>query len=138
FSKPIVSETLSLLARSAGAFTSTTHWAGIHGHHFFLPERKFGLLVLTNGPTKSTRLRSISFGARAIWLGEAAPASPAPAIQAAPLSEIQAAELIGVYRNEYVIRLEWREGSLRFFDEGTSYRKPTEWIAVNRVSDTRF
>jgi CubicO group peptidase (beta-lactamase class C family) len=138
FSKPLVSEILSLLARRSGAFTATTHWAGIAGHHFFLPEKNFGLLIFTNGPSKSTLLRSISYGARAIWLGEAAPASPAPAVQAAPLSEIQAAELTGVYRNEYVIRLEWREGSLRFFDEGTSYRKPTEWIAVNRVSDTRF
>jgi hypothetical protein len=43
-----------------------------------------------------------------------------------------------VYRNEYVIRLEWREGSLKFFDEGTSYRKPSDWIAVNRVSDTQY
>src|SRR5882724_10254732 len=138
FSKPLVSETLSLLARRSGAFTSTTHWAGIGAHHFFLPERKFGLLIFTNGPTKSSLLRSISFGARAIWLGEVAPAAPPSAVQAVPLSENQAAELAGVYRNEYVIRLEWREGSMKFFDEGTSYRKPSDWIAVNRVSDTQY
>ena len=142
FAKPLVSETLSLLPRRSGAFTTTTGWAGIYGHHFFLPERKFGLLIFKNGPSKTTLLGSISSGARAIWLGESALASPssvAPAVQAAPLSESQATELAGVYRNEYVIRLEWREGSLRLFDEGTSYRKPdTEWIAVNRVSDTRY
>jgi hypothetical protein len=95
--------------------------------------------MFKNSPTRRTLMPSISSGARAIWLGESRAADAStPALQPTSLTEDQDAELVGVYRNEYLIRLEWREGSLMFHDEGTSYRKPSDWITLKRLSDAQY
>lgn len=137
FSQPLVADTLSLLGTDS--FTSSTRWAGIQSHYFFLPEKKFGILIFNNAPARNTLVSSISSSARVIWLGEIpVGTSASSASEPIPVTKDQAKELVGVYRNEYLIRLEWREGSLMFHDEGTAYRKPTDWIAVKHLSDNRY
>ena len=66
------------------------------------------------------------------------PTRPAPIGRPVPVTEDQAKEMAGLYRNENLIRLEWKDGSLMFRDEGTSYRKPPDWIAMKHLSDSRY
>jgi CubicO group peptidase (beta-lactamase class C family) len=144
FSSGTVAETLSLLFRASGsgAFRSRTGWAGIRGITTVIPEERYGFLMFVNGPAKKDVIETVTSAAQAIW-PESAVASPgAPAAGAAAvttkISEKEVIELTGVYRNEWVVRLEWRNGFLMFLDEGTSYRNPSDWIEVNRVSDTQL
>jgi len=37
-----------------------------------------------------------------------------------------------------LITLKWKDGSLLFRDEGTSYRKPSDWIPMKRLSSDRY
>ena len=48
------------------------------------------------------------------------------------LTESQAADLVGAYRNEYLIRLEWKDGFLMFHDEGSTFRKALGFYTVKR------
>jgi hypothetical protein len=116
------------------------YWGGVATTFVLIPDKRFGLILFTNGGLSRTSSASIIAGAQATWLGESAAPVPAPAPSGrpVPVTEEQAEELTGLYRNEYLIRLEWKDGSLMFRDEGTSYRKPSDWIAMKRLSDTRY
>jgi CubicO group peptidase (beta-lactamase class C family) len=143
FPKAAVADTLSFVksGRDVGAvMREATSWGGVATTFVLIPDQRFGLILFTNGGLSRTSTDSIISGAQQIWLGaSAAPASrPAPTGHSVPVTEEQAKELAGLYRNEYLIRLEWKDGNLMFRDEGTSYRKPSDWIVVRRVSENRY
>jgi hypothetical protein len=143
FPKPAVADTIAFL-RSGGNGTAVmqdaTSWGGVATTFVLSPEKRFGMILFTNGGLSRTASAAMISGARAIWLGEEKdPESPrAPAGRPVPVTEGQAKELAGLYRNEYLIRLEWKDGALMFHDEGTSYRKPSDWIPMKRVSDREY
>ena len=144
FTKPAVADTLAFVksGRNVGAvMQESTSWGGVATTFVLIPDKQFGLILFTNGGLGRTSPPSIIAGAREIWLGESAPGTvsrSAPASHPVAVTEAQAKELAGTFRNEYLIRLEWRDGSLMFRDEGTSYRKPSDWIPMKRLSDTRY
>jgi len=143
FPKPAVADTLSFVRsgrNSAGVMQEATSWGGVATTFVLIPDKRFGLILFTNGGLSRTASASIIARAQAIWLGESAVADshPAPMGRPGPVTEDQAKELAGLYRNEYLIRLEWKDGSLMFRDEGASYRKPSDWIAMKRLSDDRY
>lgn len=143
FPKPAVADTLSFVRsgrNGAAVMQEATSWGGVATTFVLIPDKRFGLILFTNGGLSRTSSASIIAGAQAIWLGESAAAGspPAPIGRPVPLTEDQAKELAGLYRNEYLIRLERKDGSLMFRDEGTSYRKPSDWIAMKRLSDNRY
>jgi len=109
------------------------YWGGVATTFVLIPDKRFGLILFTNGGLSRTSSASIIARAQAIWLGEsvAADLHPAPMGRPGPVTEDQAKELAGLYRNEYLIKLEWKDGSLMFRDEGTSYRKPSDWIGLS-------
>lgn len=140
-SSGVIAETLSLLPRSATArtFESSTGGTGIRALYIFIPEEKYGFLLFVNGLSTKNVIYPIILAAAAVW-PESAIASLASGVdRTAPatnrINEKAAAELIGVYRNEYTVRLQWRDNTLMFLDEGTSYRPASGWIRVDRVSD---
>lgn len=143
-SRDVVSETLKLTPQAAGAraFESSSGWAGIRAIYIIIPEERYGFLMFVNGPSQKNVIAPVIVAAAAVW-PESAVASLATPVDRTPpittkITEQAAAELTGVYRNEWKVRLEWRDGALMFLDEGTSYRAPSGWIAVDRVSDTQL
>ena len=143
FPKPAVADTLSFIrsGRNVGSvMQEATSWGGVATTFVLIPDKRFGLILFTNGGLSRTASASIIAGAESIWLGEreAAGSLPSSTARPVPVTEDQAKELAGLYRNEYLIRLEWKDGSLMFHDEGTSYRKPSDWIPMKRLSENRF
>lgn len=142
-SRRVADETVSLLPRAAGApaVESSTGWAGIRALHILVPAKQFGFLLLVNGPTRGAIAKIVAGVAElfpeSAGASLATPVDPSAAVTTR-IAEKEAAELIGVYRNEWKIRIEWKSGSLMFRDEGTSFRAPTDWIRVDRISENQL
>jgi hypothetical protein len=101
------------------------------------------VLVFTNTPVAADLPRAIVNAARASWLGETtSPASDESVAiawaAATPLTEKAAAELAGVYRNEYLIALAWRDGTLKFHVEDADGGKPGPWMEMRHVSGDQY
>ncbi len=140
----VVAETLSLMPRSAGArtFESSSGWAGIRALYIFIPEERYGFLMFVNGPSQKNVIVPVLVAAAAIWPESAVASLVTPVDRTPPITtkitEKEATELTGVYRNEWKVRLEWRSGALMFLDEGTRFRNPSGWIDVDRLSDNQL
>ncbi len=144
--KPVVAETRALLKDAdgnperpepGGNIAQATSWAGVVTAYSLSPDKRFGVLVFTSGSGES--VRALVSGAKTIWLREPQKlVETTAALRAIPLTEEQAAGLVGTYRNESIIQLQWRDGSLMFHMEGPSWLPPSDWTRVKRISDDQY